>query len=293
MRLRLATVLTLVIPIDAWAAGQSSGAAAEAGVTADAVSTDDWDWGGFTGLDDAPVISRPQSSGWWTEKTFKGPGEVETAAPDYGAPPRPAYAVFEGVPPFEVIPSQRDADMHPCSNCHQWVLSDPNPRALKKPHDSFDLQHGLHGKGKFWCFTCHHLDGAGGLKTLEGEKLDFSDAYILCSQCHVDQARDWVYGAHGKRAGGWQGTRQVLNCTACHYQHRPALKARAPQPGPEVRMGLQRPAHWVARKPHRPEVHGYEAVWKNAQRDDVGSASGRDAGKQHKSSGDRETDDKS
>ena len=172
---------------------------------------------------------------------------AENARPDPDATPRPAYAVFKDVSPFEVIPSQRDADMHPCSNCHQWMLSDPTPRALKTPHDNFELQHGLHGKGKFWCFTCHHLHDKGGLKTLEGEKLDFSEAYVLCSQCHPDQARDWVFGAHGKRQGNWQGTRQVFNCTACHYQHRPAIKARAPKSGPDMRMGLERPSHWVAK----------------------------------------------
>jgi hypothetical protein len=208
---------------------------------------DDWDWGAIGELDDAPVVRQPAVPSGPTTYKSKKPGEVENARPDFDAVPRPAYAVFIDAPPFEVIPSQRDADMHPCSNCHQWVLSDPTPRALKPPHDNFELRHGLHGKGKFWCFTCHHLDDKGGLKTLEGEKLEFSDAYVLCSQCHPDQARDWVFGAHGKRQANWQGTRQVYNCTACHYQHRPALRARAPKSGPGMRMGLERPAHWVAK----------------------------------------------
>ena len=94
---------------------------------------------------------------------------------------------------------------------------------------------GLHGRGQFWCFTCHDLEGNGGLKTLEGEPLAFSEAYFLCSQCHVDQARDWAYGAHGKRVGTWQGERVVYNCTACHYQHNPAIKPREAVPPPPVR----------------------------------------------------------
>ena len=48
---------------------------------------------------------------------------------------------------------------------------------------------------------------------------------MLCSQCHVKQARDWAFGAHGKRVGSWQGERQVYNCTVCHYQHHPAIEA--------------------------------------------------------------------
>jgi hypothetical protein len=68
-----------------------------------------------------------------------------------------------------------------------------------------------------------------------------------------------VFGAHGKRQGNWQGTRQVFNCTACHYQHRPALKARAPKSGPGMRMGLERPAHWVAKDKRHDAEHGHAA----------------------------------
>ena len=61
------------------------------------------------------------------------------------------------------------------------------------------------------------------------------------------------YGAHGKRVGNWQGKRQVYNCTACHYQHNPSFKYRDALPGPEIRMGLERPEHWVP-KPQRDSV---------------------------------------
>jgi hypothetical protein len=144
---------------------------------------------------------------------------------------------------FEVIPSTKDEGMHPCGDCHRWAQSDPTPRVLKAPHDNFSLQHGLHGRGEFWCFTCHDLSGDGGLKTLEGEPLAFDEAYVLCSQCHVDKARDWAFGAHGKRIGNWRGTRRVFNCTACHYQHTPRPPVRHARSGREVRQGLPRPRH--------------------------------------------------
>lgn len=222
---------------------------------------DDWDWGTVTEMDDAPVIAPSAGAGKAAMDNYVPPAEIENAFPDFEAQPRRAYALFDDTPPFEVIPSQRDAGMHPCSNCHQWVKSNMEVRNLKRPHDGFKLQHGLHGKGRFWCFTCHDLEGKGGLKTLEGEKLGFNDAYILCSQCHTRQARDWVYGAHGKRVSGWQGKRQVLNCTACHYQHRPAFKPRAPKPGPRIRMGLKRPEHWVARNRLPTAEHGRHPSW--------------------------------
>ncbi len=261
MRGPVEIVLSLTVALaPAMLAGTSAAEQPASSATEESAGVDDWDWGAIGDLDDAPVVGKPSSSRAVAGKTPKARGNAENARPDLAATPRPAYAVFEDVPPFEVIPSVRDADMHPCSNCHQWVLSDPTPRTLKTPHDNFELQHGLHGKGKFWCFTCHDLDGKGGLKTLEGEQLEFGDAYVLCSQCHPDQARDWVFGAHGKRQGNWQGTRQVFNCTACHYQHRPALKARAPEPGPPMRLGLERPAHWVAKNKRQDTEHVTRAV---------------------------------
>jgi hypothetical protein len=159
------------------------------------------------------------------------------AVPDQAAP---AYELFPSAPPFEVIPRAKDSDMHPCSDCHAWAESDLTPRELDDPHDDFRLKHGLHGKGKFWCFTCHHLDDDGGLHNLEGEKLRFDDAYLVCSQCHAKAARDWYFGAHGKRVGNWRGERRLLNCTVCHYQHSPAYATREPVPPPPVRRGLER-----------------------------------------------------
>lgn len=262
----------LVLPLLACTLGfQGAGAvepsADDTGTEAavDLGGSDDWDWDAVTEMDDGPVIAPSAGAGKSALDDYVPPAEVENAFPDFDAPPREAYALFEGVPPFEVIPSRRDPGMHPCSNCHQWVKSNFEARSLKRPHDRFQLEHGLHGKGRFWCFTCHDLEGAGGLRTLEGEKLDFGDAYVLCSQCHAKQARDWAYGAHGKRVSGWQGKRQVLDCTACHYQHRPAFKPRSPKPGPRVRMGLERPSHWVARDLRPAPDHGNHASWKEAQ----------------------------
>ncbi len=198
----------------------------------EAVDLSGWDWSGVE--ETAPQVPTRKVR----TRDPNAPRVGETAAPDFDARTREALAIFAEAPAFEVIPSQKDHEMYPCGECHTWAKSDLTPRPLKDPHDNFVLSHGLHGKGKFWCFTCHHLEGDGGLVTLEGEKLAFDDAYLVCSQCHADQARDWVYGAHGKRVGSWQGERRVLNCTACHYQHRPGINPREPLPGPVIRAGL-------------------------------------------------------
>ena len=207
------------------------------------IDVGDWDWSAVTEMDTGATVGRSQAKRRMQELARK-PRVGETAEPDFNRPILPAYKIFADVPPFHVISSKKDPDMHPCLDCHEWSESDLTPRVLKKPHQNFRLQHGLHGKGKFWCFTCHHLEGEGGLRTLEGVKLSFDDAYIVCSQCHVQEARDWAFGGHGKRAGNWQGKREVFNCTACHYQHRPEIKPRKPMPGPGVRTGIPRPAHW-------------------------------------------------
>jgi hypothetical protein len=228
---------------------------------AQAQASDDWDWDAIGGLDDAPVMPDRGRDRVDALINQAPPQPAENAFPDFAAAPHSAHTLFVGMPAFEVIPSQQNPNMHPCSNCHQWVKGNPEPRKLQKPHDDFELEHGLHGKGRFWCFTCHDLNGKGGLKTLEGDPLDFADAYLLCSQCHADKARDWVYGAHGKRVSNWQGPRQVYSCTACHYQHRPGFKPREPQPGPVVRIGLERPGHWVGKDKRENPGEEHRAEW--------------------------------
>ena len=218
------------------------------------IDVGDWDWSGVVDMDVGPADRRALANRR-VQELAKKPRVGDTAEPDFDRPVRSAHQLFPKAVPFKVVASKKDPDIHPCLDCHSWAESDLTPRELKDPHDNFQLSHGLHGKGKFWCFTCHHLDGEGGLHTLEGEKLSFDDAYVICSQCHAQEARDWVFGGHGKRVGNWRGPRQVLTCTACHYQHRPRLKARKPMPGPKMRMGLKRPAHWVA-KDRRPNGQG-------------------------------------
>lgn len=240
---RVVALETRAVSSQAGREANSGDAEQSGGLSAPPIDVDDWDWSGVADTDLEPAGRAVRRVQTLTKKPRVG----ETAEPDFNRPVRPAHQLFPRATPFKVIASKKDRDMHPCLDCHHWAESDRTPRELEEPHDNFKLRHGLHDKGKFWCFTCHHLEGEGGLRTLEGEKLAFDDAYVICSQCHAQEARDWAFGSHGKRVGPWLGPRRVLNCTACHYQHRPRIKARKPMPGPKVRMGLERPAHWVAK----------------------------------------------
>ena len=217
----------------------------------------DWDWGAIEAMDDTPI-----NTGNVKTMPDRQPSQrlsvQESTSPDLEAEPREAYALFPEMPAFKVIPSRKDQEMHPCSNCHEWVPPIKKTRELPSPHDNFALQHGLHGKGQFWCFTCHDDQHQRKLRTFEGETIEFADAYILCSQCHVDQARDWAFGAHGKRLDNWQGERVVYNCTACHYQHAPAFGQREALAGPPMRQGLPRPAHW---SPPTEQHAPHETLW--------------------------------
>ena len=221
---------------------EAAGSPAAEEPAAEAQSFGDWDWDGVEAAD-AGALPQEGERRKRRELTVEGPRVGETAAPDFSAEVKPGQALFAGVPDFMVVPSVKDPAMFPCADCHAWAQSNLEPRPLQNPHDNFTLQHGLHGHGEFWCFSCHHLEGDGGIQTLEGDKFGFDQAYLVCAQCHAEQARDWSFGAHGKRVANWQGERQLLNCTACHYQHNPTIKPRAPLPPPPVRRGLSRSHH--------------------------------------------------
>jgi len=224
----------------------------------------DWDWGAIEAIDDTPMTA--DSVIVREVEPSRRLSVEEVTAPDFEATPHDAYLLFAGMPPVEVIPSRRDEGMYPCANCHQIAKPNTTPRQLAQPHDNFQLSHGLHGKGEFWCFTCHDQSYPGQLRALNNEIVAFEDAYIICSQCHVNQARDWAYGAHGKRHANWFGDRQVYNCTACHYQHAPAIPAREALPGPSMRMALQRPAHWSPGGAGVVQIHGADTrPWQQEQ----------------------------
>jgi len=242
-----AILLCICMGLVYWSTGQSQTLEAEAGVSSD---TSGWDWGEIEAMDDTPVSAKKVIRKDASEMPASRLTLEQATAPDLEANPRKVYSLFPDMPDFEVIPSKKDAELYPCKNCHEWVKSNTEPRILEQPHDNFQLKHGLHGKGQFWCFTCHDKQDKGNLVTLQGEYLEFNEAYILCSQCHVKEARDWAYGAHGKRVGNWKGKRQVYNCTACHYQHSPAIKSRQALNGPEIRTGLERPKHWAPKVRH-------------------------------------------
>lgn len=112
----------------------------------------------------------------------------------------------------------------PCAECH---AGHGKVKGDRRAHFGLGLRHA--DSTVMSCATCHG-DGmkANTLVTLGGKSVPFEYSFQVCSQCHFQQARDVLGGAHGKRLLGWQGPRIIQNCAACHNPHAPALPSRWP-----------------------------------------------------------------
>jgi hypothetical protein len=166
---------------------------------------------------------------------------------------------FEGyadAPEISVVPRKDELFFYPCDQCHATIEPNPQIRKLDTVHHS-ELEH---GRGQIWCLSCHDLENRNYLRTLLSEPVDFDEASNVCGGCHANRHKDWVFGAHGKRIANWQGERTLYSCTHCHDPHSPAIKARAPEPPPRARVGLEL-------KPGTP--HEKSTVWESRERDAV------------------------
>lgn len=123
---------------------------------------------------------------------------------------------------------------YPCAECH---AAQGPAKGDRRAHFGLDLVHA--DPSVMECATCHG-DGmkSNSLATLAGKPVPFELSFQVCSQCHFQQARDVIGGAHGKRLLGWQGPRIIQNCAACHNPHAPALPSRWPSAA-ETRRGSE------------------------------------------------------
>lgn len=129
---------------------------------------------------------------------------------------------------FYVLERQSMIQSAPCSNCHSVPLEklQEGTKNTKKAHWNIDLIHA--NDQTMDCATCHNTHNLDELKTLTGKTLTFDHSYQQCGQCHSQQKKDWIGGAHGKRKAGWAPPRVVYNCTSCHNPHQPAFESRLP-----------------------------------------------------------------
>ncbi len=150
--------------------------------------------------------------------------------------------------PSPRVPSRVDVlGFYPCTQCHDYRETDLTERLLVPVHYN-EINH---GRGTFWCHTCHDPDEINSLQVLNGHNVSFDEAWKVCGQCHQAHEEDWHYGAHGKRTRSWQGEPIRYNCTHCHNPHDPAFMRRKPSPPSPVRAGLE----------PMPERHAHENWW--------------------------------
>ncbi len=127
---------------------------------------------------------------------------------------------------FLVLARKQAIERFRCSSCH----TDKEVRvkdAFALTHGNVVIDHGREGSA-LACIDCHHPRDRDFLEDKKGSKIDYDHSYQLCGQCHFRQKRDWLGGAHGKRATYWAGERVVYNCTTCHNPHAPRFAKRFP-----------------------------------------------------------------
>lgn len=147
-------------------------------------------------------------------------------------PPGPAAnRDVEDTAAKHVPPPPINADMWPCSQCHdnKDLTSNPKRRELNQPHDEIKL---THDEKHRWCLDCHDAENRDVLRLASGAQVPFERSYELCGQCHGDKYRDWRAGVHGRRTGQWNGEKQYQLCVHCHDSHAPQFKPLKPLPPP-------------------------------------------------------------
>jgi len=131
---------------------------------------------------------------------------------------------------FMVPPPPFSEGIFPCSDCHKEMKTNPNRRILKEEHTNIILKN--HAEEERWCLDCHDANNRDKLRLVSGERIDFTQMYRLCGQCHGDKYRDWKVGVHGKRTGQWNGKKEYMLCANCHNPHNPRFKPIQPMPPP-------------------------------------------------------------
>jgi len=136
--------------------------------------------------------------------------------------------------PFFVGARSFQIKQYPCSSCHDRPLPDPDlsEAVHKDMHVDISVAHAP--AQTMDCRTCHNSANLDTLHLNDGTPISFDHSYQLCTQCHFEQGRDWIGGAHGKRLEIWRGKRVVVNCTECHNAHAPQFDERWPLAFPNI-----------------------------------------------------------
>ena len=135
--------------------------------------------------------------------------------------------ITEGDHTFLIPERKSQIKSYSCSECHTGSLKDlEDNRSGKKAHWDIKMKHA--NEKTMNCATCHNGEDMDNLKTLTDTKVDFNNSYLVCSQCHTKEFKDWKGGAHGKRIASWAPPRLSNTCVNCHNPHDPHFESRFP-----------------------------------------------------------------
>jgi hypothetical protein len=147
----------------------------------------------------------------------------------------PALGTAAAEQEIHVPPPPFSEGIFPCSDCHDPDIPvNAQRRELTMAHQEIVLRHDEEHR---WCLDCHSAENRDQLHLAGGERIDFTESFRLCGQCHGDKYRDWRAGVHGRRSGDWNGTKTYLLCVNCHNAHSPAFAPLVPEPPPERPKG--------------------------------------------------------
>lgn len=128
---------------------------------------------------------------------------------------------------FYIQKRKTNIKSYACNECHNKPVSQLVKDGLgKKAHWDITIKHA--DTKTMSCLSCHNSDNMNKLQSITGDPIDFNFSYKLCSQCHHNEVKDWVGGAHGKNISGWKSTRVSKLCVECHNPHQPQIAERWP-----------------------------------------------------------------
>lgn len=135
--------------------------------------------------------------------------------------------ITEGDHTFLIPERKSQIKSFSCAECHTGSLEDlEDNRSGKKAHWDISMKHA--DEKTMNCATCHNDEDMDNLKTLTNTEVDFNNSYLVCSQCHTKEFKDWKGGAHGKRIASWAPPRLSNTCVNCHNPHDPHFEKRFP-----------------------------------------------------------------
>lgn len=171
--------------------------------------------------------------------SLRGPFGPEStrAYPSRTLPPEPV--------PVLLPPPEMNDEYWPCSDCHEGETTNREVRELEDDHEDMKLQH-----GELWCLSCHNVEDRDLLVLADGQLVEFTDSWQLCTQCHGKKLAEWRAGVHGKRTGHWWGPKDYRTCVACHNPHLPSFKPLEPLPPPWRPQEISVDGRVVTEVPH-------------------------------------------